>query len=122
VVLNWVTAMKSQLTPTTLRFLAELGRKTSSFSAMFRREQGGCSDHEHEDRFVNAAAWSSRKQISFLIRQGFDLLNYQGARTTPLKELTAGSNLLPCERQQLFVLPGRRRGVRDRPVDGTVVR
>ena len=57
-----------------------------------------------------------------LIGQWLDLFNHQGARTTPLKDLAAGGDLLPSKRQQPFVLPRRRRGVGNRPVDGAVVR
>jgi len=53
-----------------------------------------------------------------LIGQWLDLFNHQGSRTTPLKDLAAGGDLLASKRQQPFVLPRRRRGVGNRPVDG----
>src|SRR5712692_5828666 len=45
------------------------------------------------------------KILSLVIRRWLDLFNYQGARTTPLKDPAAGGNLLPSKRQQPFVLP-----------------
>ena len=52
----------------------------------------------------------------------FDLLNHDGLRTAPFVNLAACGDFVSSKRQKLRVLAARWCGVRDRPVDRSIVR